>query len=220
MRRSRRQMGWDPREPGFLALGLFLVFAAGFFPLWGVVEDISEIPYHSSAGTDLGLWMAGTWQLQILPGTAYRRSSSFFFWEFAEDHPEFGGYSAAAPGASALWALALVAGGRAFFVRFRPRSRGRGIPTIFEAVAATSGGVALAVVAIGFPAGSDYSFVGAEGRFAWGPGVGWYIVLVGVVLMSLSTALGWLADRSLKGRCWKCYRETNTPVCGYCGADR
>lgn len=211
-------MGWDPKEPMLLAVGLVLVLAAGFFPWWGVAEDISVFPYNTTAGTDLGLWVSGDWQLQILPGAVFRRGTSSLWWEFAPDHPEFSGYGAAAPAACALWAGALVAGGRALSFRYRPRSRQKGRATAFETIATAVGGLVLVVVAVGFPAGTDYSFVGTEGRFTWGPHVGWVLALIGVGLISGSTAIGWISDRSLRGRCWKCYQGTTARVCDYCGA--
>ena len=212
------RMGWDPWEPGALAIALILVLIAGALPWWGFAMDTSQIPYVGSAGTDFGVWGAEEWQLAILPGAVFREAKALAWWEFVRVHPEFADYGTVALVTSTLWTSSLLAGGVALRLRFKPQSRLRGWPTILEGIAAGSAAVGIAVVAVGFPMAAGLSFVGTAGRLTWGPRLGWFAAVAAFGLSSLSSVLGWRSDRSVRGLCWKCYRKASGPVCEYCGA--
>lgn len=87
-----------------------------------------------------------------------------------------------------------------------------------EAALASSVAVVL-VTFVAFPGvPGTASFLGSEGRLAWGPRVGWFLVLFAAALLAASLALGWRLDRLFRGRCWKCLREVAGDRCDYCEA--
>ena len=161
-----KRMGWDPREPGALALALILLLIGGVLPWWGFSMDTSRIPYNSSAGTDFGVWEAEEWQFQILPGTVHRDAKALAWWDFVHVHPEYADYGPAALATSALWTTSLLAGSIALASRFKPQSRKRGGPTALQGIAAGGTVVAIATAAVGFPMGAQLSFVGSASRLA------------------------------------------------------
>ncbi len=211
-------MGWDPREAGALVVALILVLIAGRLSWWGFVMDTSQPPYTTSTGADFGVWGAEEWYLAILAGAVYRDAEGLAWWDFVRIHSEFAAYGTVALVLSALWTASLLTGGIALRFRFKPRSRMRGWPTVFQGVAVGVLATGLAVAAVGLPIAADLSFAGADGRLTWGPGLGWFAACSAVGFLSLATVLGWRSDRSVKGLCWKCYREVSGRVCEYCGA--
>ncbi len=211
------RIGWDPWEPGALAIGLILVLIAGALPWWGFAMDTSQIPYVGSAGTDFGVWGAEEWQVAILPGAVFREAT-LVWWEFVRVHPEFADYGTVALVTSTLWTSSLLAGGIALRFRFKPRSRLRGWPTVLEGIAAGVLALGIAIAAAGFPMAADLSFAGTAGRLTWGPKLGWFATVAAFGLFSLSSVLGWRSDRSLRGLCWKCYQKVSSTVCEYCEA--
>lgn len=210
------RVGWDSREPGILALALLVLLIAGLLPWWGFTVDTSRIPYRTSEGTDFGPWFDEEWQFQLLPGTVRRTGVSWVWWDFVAVRPQYATYATSALLVSSLWTLAVLTMVTSLVFRVKPRSRLRGWPTVFEAIAAAAVGSAVVVAALGFPLGTDFSFVGEASDTTWGPKLGWYLALVVAALASTSTSLGRTADRTLRGKCWKCYRPVTEPVCAYC----
>lgn len=211
-----KRRGWDPLEPGSLAVALLLLLIAGSLPWWGFVMDTSRVPYNSSRGTDFGVWTAEEWDLAILPGAVDRDVNSFWWWDFVRVRPAYAGIAPAAATTSVLWTVSVVGSAGALVLRHRPRPRFRGWPTRIEAIAAGSILGATVASAIGFPSGAALSFAGSSERLAWGPGLGWFPALAAFGVLGLATVVGWISDRSLRGLCWKCYRPVNGRVCGYC----
>ena len=217
--RSFAPRGWTPWEPGVLAVALVLLVASGVFSWWGTTRETSRFSYISFRGLDIGPFMAEEWEIFYFPGSIYRPYRIFSWWDFAAIHPEYAGYGLLAAAWMSLWLAALTLATVAFLARGVPRSRMKGLPTSFQALAALALIASILLVILVLPATVGFPTVsGAEGVFAWGPRLGLFLALSAAALLSITSTVGIVVDRALRGRCWKCHRAASGRMCAYCEA--